>query len=311
MSFHETPKSGQSSAMPRGFPYFPSGPFVECTLFEAGESVPADGAATADVSRPVAMGGETERLDVRPAARRRRLSPQARRVIAGALPYAVCTVVGVLAGQALRSRPAAAPPPTPAAAAAVSRPAPTVAPPAPGPAPAPAAPAPAPAPVAVASARAPAAKAPASERSAASAGCLATVVLWGKRALGMSPREKVPVPCGEETVSLTHERYRPVVQKVVVQPGGAARVAERLRRPPATLVLSSSPAKAHFTVNDQDMGSGPRKLTVWRFETVRVKATLAGYEPWTKTLYLREPVTKLNAQLAGKRTGPLGGRLSR
>jgi hypothetical protein len=44
---------------------------------------------------------------------------------------------------------------------------------------------------------------------------------------------------------------------------------------------------------------------------VRVKATLAGYEPWSKTLYLREPITKLNAQLAGQHRGPLGGRLSR
>src|SRR5262249_19600274 len=102
----------------------------------------------------------------------------------------------------------------------------------------------------------------------------------------------------EATVSLQRERYRPVVRTVTAQSGTRTVVDERLRRPPATLVFSSSPPKARFTYNDEDLGPAPRKLGVMRFETVHVGASLPGYEPWHKTLYVRDAETRINAQRA-------------
>jgi hypothetical protein len=122
-------------------------------------------------------------------------------------------------------------------------------------------------------------------------------VLWGKRVLGRSPLRDAPVPCGDATLSLRHERYRAVDRGVHAEPGKRALVDERLRRPPATLVLTSSPPKARFTINDNVIGPGPHRLETWRFETARLEAWLPGYQRWTKTLYVKEPLTKLNVQL--------------
>ncbi len=73
-----------------------------------------------------------------------------------------------------------------------------------------------------------------------------------------------------------------------------------------TLMLSSSPARATFTVNQQALGPGPRKLSTWRFETVHVEATLPGYLPWKRTFYFKEEMTKLNAQLVSAKPDPRG-----
>ena len=59
--------------------------------------------------------------------------------------------------------------------------------------------------------------------------------------------------------------------------------------------------RASFTVNKQPLGAGPRSLSTWRYETVRVEARLPGYAPWSRTFYFKDETAKLNAQLA-----PLG-----
>jgi hypothetical protein len=38
-----------------------------------------------------------------------------------------------------------------------------------------------------------------------------------------------------------------------------------------------------------------------RYEHVTVRATLPGYAPWTKKLYLTGPTTQVNATLGGRR----------
>ena len=38
-----------------------------------------------------------------------------------------------------------------------------------------------------------------------------------------------------------------------------------------------------------------------RYEHVTVRATLSGYAPWSKKLYLTEPTTQVTAQLGGRR----------
>jgi hypothetical protein len=134
-------------------------------------------------------------------------------------------------------------------------------------------------------------------------------VLWGKRSLGKTPLTDVSVPCGAATVSLDRERYKPISRTVTVQPGARATVDERLHRPPATLILTSSPPKARYILNDSVLGPAPHKVGVMRFESVRVEAFLPGYEPWQKTFYLRKPVTKIDARLtlipkAGAKAAP-------
>src|SRR6185436_6143193 len=140
------------------------------------------------------------------------------------------------------------------------------------------------------------------------------VVTWGGRALGRSPVRDVTVPCGVATLSLQRERYRPVTRSVNAQSDARTVIEERLRRPPATLVLISSPPKARFTYNNEDLGPAPRRFGVMRFETVHVSASLPGYEPWRKTLYVREAETRIHAQLvptsrpAAAKTGAAGAK---
>jgi hypothetical protein len=247
-----------------------------------------------------------------------------RKALLHAAPFALCTVVGVLVGVALHtSKPSPVPPP-PAPAPAVAMPAPSSPSPSPSPpSPSPSPPSPAaavePPPAPAVAPPAEPAPVPAREPAPRDAHiCVATVasepdgahVSWGGRPLGLTPLREKRVPCGRATVMLRHERYRPVTREVTAAPGAPAEVTERLHRPPATLVVSSSPPRANITVNGEPLGSAPRKMGVWRFEHVRVQASLPGYLPWSKTVYVKDELLKLNAQLSSAPKADPRGRLS-
>ena len=294
--------------------------FVECTLFEADNDAEPDEPAAElpsnDAKTPVMIAVEPKPAAPSPSpaaeaaeadAPLERAPGRLRRNLLRAAPFALCTVIGLLGGLVLRGAATAPPAAGPAHNAPVpsSPPPATAASPAVAPPPATAAPPPlvvATSPAASATAMASRTQRPASPQDA----CSATIttepddatILWGTRSLGHSPLRNVPVPCGDATLTIRHERYRDTERPVHAEAGRAAVVSERLKRPMGTLVLTSSPARAVFTVNAQALGPGPRKLNTWRFEHVRVDATLPGYQPWHKTLYLKDPVTKLNAQLA-------------
>jgi hypothetical protein len=302
--------------------------FIECTLFEsdvdpdaaverepeeAGAKIPNALAQDDATPKPAETSLETP---TRSTARVPRvdvigddvepLSPNAqlKARLMQAAPYAFCTVLGVLVGALLRGSTPAPPPARPAlAAAAPAEPAPAPAPPAVAPAPpAVAAPAPAPPPPAPAAA----AEAPEEEAAPPTAGsCLVSVssepseaeVLWGAKVLGQTPLKAVAVPCGAATITLRHERYRDARRAVTASSARPLVVSERLHRPNGRLWLSSSPPRAIFTVNQLEVGPAPRKVSEWRYETVHVEAKLPGYQPWARTIYLKEEVTKLSAQL--------------
>jgi hypothetical protein len=327
--------------------------FIECTLFEASGDEPRGGEpaddqvtagpellASEDEARPPQAppaaalppdpppmaGRAAPRVEDEDLPSRRPASLRLRLVQAA--PYALCTVIGVLAGSLLRGsapparvppsaelrgeRPAAPAPPAPLAQTPPSAPS----------APGPTAPAPAPAPAVLApppTAAAPPARGPARQDAPAAAGCFAdvtteppdAVVLWGKRDLGRTPVRGARVACGAATVTLRHERYRDVERAVRAEPARSVVVSERLKRPPATLILASSPARATFTLNGEPVGHGPR-VGVMRFEHFRVEATLPGYKPWTQTLYVKGETTRVSAQLValakpGAKPGPKGG----
>jgi hypothetical protein len=265
--------------------------FIECTLFEA------DGELEAPAARPASDDAKTPRAltdDARPAASASEASEDIapvpsplRRRLFQAAPYALCTVIGVLVGTMLRGSHAPAPPPP----AELSLASVAAAPPTPAPVAAPRAPA------------APKVVVPVAPSGAGACTVSVTtepadaIVSWGERTLGHTPLRGAPVPCGSATITLRHERYRDVTRDVTAEPSRTLAVDERLRRPMGTLVLSASPPRASFTVNQQPLGPGARTLSTWRYETVYVEATLAGYAPWRRTFYFKDETAKVEAHL--------------
>jgi hypothetical protein len=122
-------------------------------------------------------------------------------------------------------------------------------------------------------------------------------VSWGDVALGVTPIEHAAVACGAAVVTIQHERYAEMTKKVAAERGQEAVVAERLSRPPAKLVVTSSPANAVIKLNDRRFGFAPRKISTQRFEHVRIQASLPGYQPWHKTIYLRDADSKVDVKL--------------
>jgi hypothetical protein len=131
-------------------------------------------------------------------------------------------------------------------------------------------------------------------------------VLWGGIALGSSPIENAAIPCGTATVTLHHDRYSEVTRKITSERGQSTVLAERLSRPPATLLVTSSPDNALIKLNGRPVGRAPRKISTMRFEHVRIEASLPGYQPWKKTLFLKEAEPTVDVALV--RTAQLDSR---
>ena len=122
-------------------------------------------------------------------------------------------------------------------------------------------------------------------------------VFWGDTAIGSTPIEHAAVPCGSATVTFRRERYAEGTRTIAVARGQGAVVAERLYRPPARVVVTSSPPGAIIKMNKHRFGSAPRKISTMRFEHVRIEASLPGYHPWRKTVYLKEPESRIDVTL--------------
>ncbi len=292
------------------------------TAVAADRAAPTTVVGAADRAAPtavVATAEHTSRVGLR--------MPQARHLAVRAAPYAVCLFVGLLIGRAWLAparlstpapKPTAAPTPARAELAPaveahpVSKPTATAEPPAAvAPAPVrmpvaePARTKPAAIPAAEAAATEAAATEPAATEAAATGNCTARIVtepadakvVWGGKILGQSPIESAHVPCGAGTVTLDRERYQPVTREVTAEPGAAIVVSQRLRRPPGTLIVNTSPTHAYVAVNEQMLGAAPRRLAASRFEQVSIRVTFPGYLPWTKKIYLKEPATTVTAQL--------------
>jgi hypothetical protein len=251
--------------------------FVEFTLLET-EGV--DPASVPSEIRQARAGVSLPLLAVLSDARFER----ARRIARRAWPYLTC-VLGLLGGLSLRSSPKAPP---------VVVVAPKVA----SPSDAPAVPTPT-EPVTVPAAAG-------ETRNGARADCVARVttrpagaaVFWGDLALGPSPIEHAPIRCGSATVTVRHERYAEVTRTVTAEPGQSAVISERLSRPPAKLLVISSPPRALIKLNRHAFGPAPRRIGTLRFEHVRIEASLPGYQRWAKTLYLKDAETKVEVTLS-------------
>jgi hypothetical protein len=253
------------------------------------------------------------------------LPPPTRAVVKRWGPLVGCVISGVVIGFALRGSPPPVPPkttvvtppavaPSPPAAVTPPKPAAAVTPPKP----AAVAPAPAAKPASAAERAKPeqpgtpvAAPKPAPVVAAATdadANCTARVitepkdarVIWAGKLIGRTPIQKAAVPCGAASVTLDRDRYEAVTLDVTTEERGVTSVREKLHRPRGTLMVTSTPAGAQVTFNRQPIGVTPRRIEVSRYEKLPVKVTLSGYAPWSKSVYLKDPETKVDAQLVRK-----------
>jgi hypothetical protein len=122
-------------------------------------------------------------------------------------------------------------------------------------------------------------------------------VVWGDVPLGTGRIARASVPCGKAVVTIRHDRYADVTRTMTAQPGQVTTLSERMRRPPAKVIIASTPPRAHIKLNRRAIGAAPRHFNTNRFEQVRIDASLPGYQPWTKTLYLRQAETKVDVDL--------------
>jgi hypothetical protein len=239
--------------------------FVELTLVETENTGSMPNIADA-ASGPLFPG--------LPPDRRARALAIARR----ARPYALGAAGGLLLGLWIAHTPKPAATPT-----ATATPAPAVAPAAP---PMPAAkPTPAPPP-----------PSRACEANVTSVPAGATV-RWGEVDLGATPIAGALVPCGQAVVTIHHEHYADAQQTIVVEPGKGFNLTERLRRPPATLIVTSSPPRARITLNGKSYGATPARIDTVQFEPLRLEARLPGRRPKKRKLTLRQAETTIDLTL--------------
>jgi hypothetical protein len=126
-------------------------------------------------------------------------------------------------------------------------------------------------------------------------------VIWGGKLIGSTPLAGARVPCGPATVSLERERWQAATVDVNAEAGVAAGVHERLRRPRGTIAFTSSPPGAQITINRVAAGTAPKQVDVQRYEKLQIKATLKGYAPWSKSVYLKDPESAIDIQLSARK----------
>jgi hypothetical protein len=101
---------------------------------------------------------------------------------------------------------------------------------------------------------------------------------------------------GRHTVAFSHERYEP--HTAIVEAPGQLEVT--LKRPLATLKVSSTPAAATVVVQGQPRGRTPLELRLPGYERYDVQVAIAGGRAWRKQVYVKAPATELQATLADK-----------
>jgi hypothetical protein len=122
-------------------------------------------------------------------------------------------------------------------------------------------------------------------------------VSWGIKTLGESPIQSAKVPCGSATLTFRRDRYETATQQVSVAAGKTASISQHLRRPPATLVVGSSPPHGEIKINGQKQGAAPQRISVPRYQTALIEISMPGYATWKKEVYVREHEMRIGMQL--------------
>ena len=111
------------------------------------------------------------------------------------------------------------------------------------------------------------------------------------------------LPPGKHEISVTKERYA-AITTTAEAPG---KLALDLRRPSATLHVTSTPPAAEVIIGGEHHGKTPVDVRLPGFESYDVRVALAGAKPWRKTVYLSHAQNRVDAALA-KSPPPRAGR---
>jgi len=106
---------------------------------------------------------------------------------------------------------------------------------------------------------------------------------------------------GKHDVVLTKERY----SAVTTTSDAPGKLSLDLRRPTATLHVTSTPAAADVVIAGERRGKTPVDIRLPGYESYDVRVALAGAKPWRKTVYLSHAQNRVDAALA---TPPRAGR---
>jgi hypothetical protein len=109
------------------------------------------------------------------------------------------------------------------------------------------------------------------------------------------------VAAGKHDVVVSKERYSAVTTSTEA-PG---HLTLDLRRPTATLHVTSTPAAADVIIAGERRGKTPVDIKLPGFESYDVRVALGGAKPWRKTIYLSHAQNRVDAALA---TPPRAGR---
>ena len=119
----------------------------------------------------------------------------------------------------------------------------------------------------------------------------ATVTIDGEPA-GRTPLSTKVTP-GEHAVALTKERYATATSTVEAP----SKLQLDLRRPPATLHVTSTPPAADVLIAGERRGRTPCDVRLPGFESYDVRVALAGTKPWRKMVYLGRASNRLDVAL--------------
>jgi hypothetical protein len=111
-------------------------------------------------------------------------------------------------------------------------------------------------------------------------------------------------------VTLRREHFAEVTRIITADRERELIIAERLKRPPAKLVVTSSPPGAFIRLDKHRIGRTPREIDTPRFERVHIEASLPGYRRWRKTLYMKEAESQVDVRLV-RAPAPLAVRAPR
>ena len=111
---------------------------------------------------------------------------------------------------------------------------------------------------------------------------------------------------GKHEVVVTKERYA-AITTTTEAPG---KLALDLRRPSATLHVTSTPPAADVIIAGERRGKTPVDVRLPGFESYDVRVALAGSRPWRKTVYLSHAQNRVDAALASAKPAapPRAGR---
>jgi PEGA domain-containing protein len=112
-----------------------------------------------------------------------------------------------------------------------------------------------------------------------------------------APLAQAPVPARQAPAPVVEPIATEVHAEASAPPPPAVAEERAPRKNTATLIIGSSPPGAEIAVDGEPLGAAPTRLEVPRFAQVEIEATLAGYAPWKKTIYVRRAETRIGTSL--------------